>query len=65
MTLHEWCGANLCGSFTQLQMMLQLCGYEVQNVDLIFSRKKSCLFKVGISFNENVSNLHLNGGDVC
>ena len=48
----------LSGSLTQLQMMLQLCENEAQNMDLIFNCKKSCLFKVGVSFNEDVNNLH-------
>jgi len=45
--------------------MLELCENEAQNMDLIFNCKKLCLFKVGVSFNEDINNLHLNGGDVC
>ena len=46
-------------------MMLQLCDDEAQNIDLIFNCKKSCLFKVGVSYNDDVDNLHINGGDIC
>jgi len=31
----------LSGSLTQLQMMLQLCDDQAQNIDLIFNCKKS------------------------
>jgi len=46
-------------------MMLQLCENVALNMDLIFNCKTSCSFKVGISFKEDVNNLHLNGGYVC
>ena len=54
----------LSGSLTQLQAMLQVCDRHAQSMDLIFNCRKSCLFKAGVGFNENIINLHLNGGDV-
>ena len=58
---------------TSLQLLSAGCFFEIllcdcdrsaQSMDLIFNCKKSCLFKAGVGFNEDVSNLHLNGGDV-
>ena len=44
--------------------MLNLCSLHAEELDIKFNAKKSCLFKVGRNFAENISNLQLGGSIV-
>jgi len=44
--------------------MLNLCSLHAEELDIKFNAKKSCLFKVGRNFAENISNLQLGGSTV-
>ena len=47
----------LSSSVIQLQDMLNLCSLHAEELDIKFNAEKSCLFKVGRNFEENISNL--------
>ena len=55
----------LSASICDMQSMINSCFTEGAKIDIIFNASKSCLFKVGKVFNENLMSLKLGSQSLC
>ena len=55
----------LSASICDLQSMINICFTEGAKLDIIFNASKSCLFKVGKVFNDNLMSLKLGSQSLC
>ena len=54
----------LSTSIVALQEMLNICFHKGEELDIIFNNSKSCLFKIGPSYDCCIQNLKLGAADI-